>query len=79
VKRGALPVTIVPISELSFREFAPFLRLETQRCYRSGFKSLEADFFACFFAETIAAIFNPGQRRINFPQQLALTITCTKL
>lgn len=56
-----------------FATLMTFLRLDERR-YRAGVKTLEADRFTRFLAETVGAVFDPLKSRIDFRNQLALTV-----
>ena len=74
-----LAVSIVSVAELAFRHLPAFLRLDTKRRYRAGFKALEAYFLASFVTETITAVVDTRQRRIDLSQQFSFTVPCSQL
>lgn len=73
-----LPVSIVPVSELSFREFAPLLGLQAKRCDWASFESLQADLFSCLVTEAVRAFLDACQGGIDLPEELALAVPRTQ-
>ena len=79
MERVALAVTIVPISELSFRELTPFLRFQAERCDRTRLKTFQPDIFTGLVTIAVAAVFDPRQCRIDLAKQLAFAVTRAQL
>ena len=50
------------------------LRLDGQGCDRAGIETLQRNRLAGFLAESVRAVFKPAQCRIDFGDQLALTV-----
>lgn len=63
---GPLAVTVIPVAELTFREFATFLSLKAQRRYGASLEPFHADFLTSFVTKAIAAILNAHERRVDF-------------
>ena len=70
-----LAVSVIPITELTFGHFPALLGLDGQRGNRSGFKPLQADFLAGFFAITVAAIVDSSQRRTDLANHFAFPVS----
>ncbi|KFJ37533.1 hypothetical protein DK66_3149 [Brucella suis 1330] len=62
-----------------FTTLMAFLRFNRKCCDRTGIKTLQADGVAGFLAETISAIIQTAQCSIDLGDQLALSVTSTKL
>jgi hypothetical protein len=55
----------------------PLLRLKGKRGNRAGFQSAQADRLAGLLAVAVGAVFDALQRRVDFGQQLAVTLART--
>ena len=70
-------LSIVPINY--FAPLVAFLRLDRKGRDRARIQSLQGDRLAGFLAESIRAVFEAPQRRIDFRNQLALAVARAKL
>src|SRR5579871_3784272 len=62
-----------------FAALVPFLGLERKRCDRPRVESLERDRFAGFLAESVGAVIDAAQRRVDLCNELALPVARSKL
>ena len=70
-----LTVPIFPIAELTLSQFPALLRFHAERRNRTRFEPLQADFLACFIAESIGSVVKTGEGRVDFSQKFSLTVT----
>ena len=58
-----------------FHALVSLLRLDGQGGNRPGFQAFQTDRLACFFTETVAAVFDPEQGLADLGDQLPGTVS----